>query len=60
MAMEELPPEQRQVLEVAYWNGLSQSEIAESLGMPLGTVKTRMRLGMIRLRDILQPADQTG
>jgi RNA polymerase sigma-70 factor (ECF subfamily) len=53
-ALAELTPEQRQVLELAYYGGLSQSEIAEKLKQPLGTVKTRTRLGMMKLRDLLR------
>lgn len=56
-ALESLPPAQREVLELAYFNGLSQSEIAERLGDPLGTVKTRMRLGLQKLKSILGPAE---
>ncbi|MGH7592709.1 MAG: sigma-70 family RNA polymerase sigma factor [Gemmatimonadales bacterium] len=54
-AMETLPPAQRSSLELAYFEGLSQSEIAERLNQPLGTVKTRMRLGLRRLRELLAP-----
>jgi len=54
-ALETLPEEQREVIELAYYGGLSHSEIALQLGQPLGTVKTRTRLGMMKLRDILQP-----
>lgn len=52
-ALHLLPPEQREVIERAYFGGLSQSELSEQLGLPLGTVKTRARLGMMRLRELL-------
>ena len=48
-----LPAEQREVLEMSYFGGLSQSEIAERTGLPLGTVKTRARLALEKLRDRL-------
>ena len=48
-----LPPEQRETLELAYLQGLSQSEIAQRTGEPLGTVKTRMRLAIMKLRERL-------
>lgn len=54
-ALAELPEPQRVALEMAYFEGLSQSEIAERLGQPLGTVKTRTRLAMEKLRDTLRP-----
>jgi len=54
-ALSVLTAEQRQAIALAYFYGLSQSEIAEKLHLPLGTVKTRMRLGMMKLRDALTP-----
>jgi RNA polymerase sigma-70 factor (ECF subfamily) len=53
-AMAQLPATERQVLESAYYEGLSQSEIAKQLDMPLGTVKTRSRQGLTKLRRALQ------
>jgi len=52
-ALRELPEEQRQVLLLAYFDGFTQTEIAKRTGSPLGTVKTRMRSGMGRLRALL-------
>jgi RNA polymerase sigma-70 factor (ECF subfamily) len=53
-AFASLPPHERAVLELAYWGGMSQSEIAEFLNIPLGTVKTRTRNGLARLADLLE------
>jgi RNA polymerase sigma-70 factor, ECF subfamily len=53
-ALSGLPPEQREALELGYFGGLSQTEIAERTGQPLGTVKTRMRLALQKLRSQLQ------
>lgn len=53
-ALEELPTAERETLELAYWGGLSQSEVAGYLSIPLGTVKTRTRSGLARLAALLE------
>jgi RNA polymerase sigma-70 factor (ECF subfamily) len=53
-ALEVLPEHERHVIELAYWSGLSQSEVAERLAIPLGTVKTRTRSALGRLADALE------
>ena len=61
VALRDLPPEQRKVLVLAYFGGLSHSAMAQHLGLPLGTVKKRVRLGMKKLRlalDALAPERQ--
>jgi RNA polymerase sigma-70 factor (ECF subfamily) len=53
-ALAEIPEREREVLELAYWSGLSQSEVAGYLDIPLGTVKTRTRSALARLADLLE------
>jgi RNA polymerase sigma-70 factor (ECF subfamily) len=55
LALDSLSPPQRRAIELAFFEGLSQSEIAERLQEPLGTIKTRVRLGMQKLRECLRP-----
>lgn len=54
-ALETLTPEQRQAIEMAFFEGLTHSEVAEALSAPLGTIKTRIRTGMKRMQDLLSP-----
>jgi RNA polymerase sigma-70 factor (ECF subfamily) len=55
--LDELPDEQRRVIELAYYGGFTHSEIAAMLGAPIGTIKGRMRLGLEKLRDRLAPLE---
>jgi RNA polymerase sigma-70 factor (ECF subfamily) len=57
-ALDELPPDQRQVIELAYFGGLTHSQIAEMLELPPGTVKGRMRLGLTKMRAGLGEAER--
>jgi RNA polymerase sigma-70 factor (ECF subfamily) len=59
-AVRELPEDQRRVLELAYFEGLTQQEIAEKTAIPLGTVKTRVRLGLMKLRERVRPYLESG
>ena len=54
-ALDHLSAEQREIIELAYYSGMTQTEIAAHLQLPLGTVKTRTRLAMMKLRDALKP-----
>ena len=59
-ALARLRPEQREALELGYYGGLTQSELAERLGLPLGTIKSRMFTGLSRLRELLAEAGLEG
>jgi RNA polymerase sigma-70 factor (ECF subfamily) len=56
-ALQKLPDQQREALELAYYGGFTQSELAERLGQPVGTIKSRMFSGLARLRDLLADVD---
>jgi RNA polymerase sigma-70 factor (ECF subfamily) len=58
LALSKLPEEQRIVITLAFWDGLSHAEVASRTGLPLGTVKTRIRLGMLKLKEDLDLARQ--
>ena len=59
-AVAALPQRQREVIEIAYFRGLTYLEVAETLGIPVGTVKTRMRAGFSNLRQQLSPLEEAG
>src|ERR1051326_1848322 len=60
VALGTLAPEQREAIELAFFRGLTHVEVAEAMGAPLGTIKTRIRIGMRKMRDVLAPAPLEG